>query len=298
MLIFIFGFLENNSGKTTVARALISCLKVRGFKVSGFKPLSGHSFWWQYNSYLKCVEKGSLFSEDAYILWKTMNEKIPVEVLNPADVLLSVPNLEKLYRFKNFSLLYNSSTMNWFVAGRFTFLDGKKKKDLIYYNKRENLLIKPEKLIASLKKRNTLLPVSNPKEFLDLHRKYYRKSVETCFQEISKKFSLIVAEGFNDAVYPWKGVEKAGLVLGVSPGFVSIFGNKEFTEAIHARGKWELTTSADIINLMKPLKTVKFPHLTSKEVESDEAILKKAEKSLEEILSHFLQMEDRAQEQF
>ena len=72
-MIFVAGALERDSGKTSLTLSLIYNLKERGVETCGFKPLSGHSMWWQNESFKLSIKHGKLFGLDAYKIWKASN---------------------------------------------------------------------------------------------------------------------------------------------------------------------------------------------------------------------------------
>ncbi len=266
-MIYVFGVLPNDSGKTTFSTALINEAKGLNLEVSAFKPLSGHSYWWQYNSYQKCLELKKLFSEDAYKLWVSIGKRVPIEVLNPADVLISVPDLKKIYSSRKKPLTHLMGNIyNWFYMGRFTYIKEGKERNVVYY-KRRGWIIEAKELLDLIKsKAAETIPVSSSKDFLKLHETYYMKSVETCFNKASKGFNFVVVEGFNDSVYPWSGVRKADLAVGVSPGFILIFETKDLIREAKKRKTQYLTVFSDIANNVQPMKTERIPALRREEI--------------------------------
>ena len=129
-MIFVVGVLTENSGKTTLVIALMSTLRDLGIRVSAFKPISGHSLWWQYSSYKVCLKYGSLFCEDAFKFWNTLQENIPIEVINPVDVLFSIPDINKTSP-SLIELFFKDEIYSWFAMGRFTIIE-KKPKHIIW----------------------------------------------------------------------------------------------------------------------------------------------------------------------
>ena len=184
--IFVCGVLERDSGKTTFSKALIDFLKALDFKVSAFKPLSGHSLWYQYDSFMNCISSGKLYSHDGYELWKEINVDLPIEVLNPVDILSSVPDLGHIdLNELNLVDVYDGNVFNNFVLGRFTIMRDEEIFNIYYHNAGKRL-IEDSVFLKNVKRdADKYVEVNSLKEFLALHSLYYEKSVESCFDVIS-----------------------------------------------------------------------------------------------------------------
>jgi len=50
--ILIIGLKNNDSGKISLARAIISYLRDKNYKTCGFKPFSGNNIWYDFDKYL------------------------------------------------------------------------------------------------------------------------------------------------------------------------------------------------------------------------------------------------------
>lgn len=271
--VFVCGVFSENSGKTTVCRALIDYLTSMGIKVSAFKPLSGHSFWEQYDNYLECLRVGSIFCEDAYKLWRLINVKAPIEALNPADILTTIPNIVKLIGKNSLNNIFNPSVYNWIYIGRFTIAHGERLEHILYYNVNEDL-IPLEDIIKKLRINvSRLIPVGSFNEFIKIHEEFYNNAVNSCYEFISKNVDLLVVEGFNDSIYPWSGVENSTIVLAVSPGYAMIYNTREFYKAInHPKAT---RVFYDIAGRVKPINILKIPPLTKRDIEDTSMLTKK-----------------------
>ncbi len=284
MFFFVFGTLPDNSGKTCLSRSLIIDFINDGRRVSAFKPLSGHNFWWQYDNYLRCLGSGSLFSEDAYRLWVTCGKRFPLEVINPADLLLSVPDMSKAY-FHGVkpSDLLGCSIYNWFIAGRFTLLEKRKMRNVFYFRE-DTGMIETKDLVEVLKERaEEYYLVRSFRDFLLLHKRFYLRAAESCFKHVLKNSDVVVVEGFNDSVYPFSSVKNASAVLGVSPGFILVFEPETFFREVKKLKHPFLATFNDIVNHVSPVKVVRLPALRSDEISNNEVLYKKYRGPVKEI---------------
>jgi len=281
--VFVCGVFSESSGKTTLCRALIEYVASMGIKVSAFKPLSGHSFWQQYDYYLECLRVGSVFCEDAYEMWKLVNVKIPIEALNPADILTTIPNIAKLIDKNSINNIFNSTIYNWMYIGRFTIAHKEGLEHIIYYNVNEDI-IPLDEIIKKLKiKISRLIPISEFSEFIKIHEEYYYNAVDSCYRLVSKSSDLLVVEGFNDSIYPWSGVENSTIVLAVSPGHIIIYNTKEFYKAINNQKATKVFY--DVANKAKPIKILKTPPLTKHDIKDTTTLTKKYGNVLSDIVN-------------
>ena len=64
MQILVSGFMPQNSGKTTLAKALAYTLRTAGYDIGVFKPVSGHNWYSQYDASIKNFMDRKLYCED------------------------------------------------------------------------------------------------------------------------------------------------------------------------------------------------------------------------------------------
>ena len=233
--------------------ALIKNLERRGIKSGAFKPLAGHSLWWQHESYLKSLKMGTLFGMDAYRLWTATGRAVPIEMINPADVLLSVPILSK-----RIIPPVPSSSFDWFVLGRFTEC-GEGIRHIIYWRAPTlpEVMDASELLRKIVRRASETFEIRSLEEYVELHKKYYFSSVESCYEAISNEFEEVVVESFNDSVYPWRGVEKADLVVVSAPPEIQIYSTQEFFAAIRSFGDPYIKTYSDIFEALRPIEVIR-----------------------------------------
>lgn len=283
-LIFIAGALSESSGKTTLALALIEGLKELGLKIAPFKPLSGHSMWWQYDAYLLCLKNNSLFCEDAYKLSKVSNVNLPLEIINPADILTSIPDFTAI--MKGLSVSIEGSTYDWFAIGRFTIVEKGDFKHIIYYkNPRTSLIEFPEELLNKLKSKAYLITqIRSFDEFLKFHQKYYLKAVNSCYDLVFESSDIIVIEGFNDSIYPWHGIENSDIVLIAAPANIMVYPPREFIEAVKALGDPFTKVYKDVYKIIRPLKIYKIPPLTKRGLSNPDVLKRTYKDVIEDVI--------------
>jgi len=274
--LFVCGVLPEDAGKTTFTAALLHEASRRGLRACPFKPLSGHSYWWQYDSFKHCLSRRRLVCEDIVRLAEACSVDLPLEALNPVDLLLAPPtSLTKL--------LAPPSVQNyeWLAIGRFTTYLRGSLSHLVFYNE-TNLNEDLRELLDALGK---ALPVRSFKEFLELHQAHYHGSVESCFKLIEQGgFDLIVVEGFNDAVYPWRGVDDMDLVIAVAPGLALIYDTTAFLEAIKLSPDPYTTTFSEVASSTAPKAKLKLPPLSRAVLADPSKVAEKYRRALEDVL--------------
>lgn len=284
-MIFIIGVLPENSGKTTLATALVSALKDLGIKISAFKPISGHSMWWQFSSYKMCLKYGSLFCEDAFKFWKLLQQSIPIEIINPVDVLFSMPDVNhsspSLIRF-----FFGNENYDWFAMGRFTVVE-EKPKHIIYFKKDPSApVIMPNDLLKIVKsKADEVVEVKNIHEYLNLHQKYCERAISTCYDFLNRISDEIIVESFNDAVYPWRGVEHSEVVLAIAPAHVLIYDPKSFFKTVRKFKDPYTKTYQDVYSFIKPLEILKLPPLTQSELLNEDIVKARYSEAIHKIIN-------------
>lgn len=279
--VFICGVLAENSGKTTFTQALLAEARRRGLKAYPFKPLSGHSYWWQYDSFKRCLEGGCLVCEDIYRLAEACGGvDLPLEVLNPADMLLrpppSIPRLLASPPVQSYE---------WLAIGRFTACSEGAAYHVLFYNE-GNVDGEVERLLDAMRPRaEAAIPVRSFKEFLDLHRSHYHVSVDSCFREVERRSpDLVVIESFNDSVYPWRGVEEAELVVAVAPGAAFIYEAKAFLDAVRRAPDPYTATFSDVASSVEPSSMRPLPPMSGGELRDPHRVAERYRPVVDEVL--------------
>lgn len=257
-IVSVFGAKEFDSGKTTFSTSLILTLRKKGRNAVGFKPLAGHECIEQYDFYLKNVQESKLYGHDAYFLQVASQIPLPIEVINPVDIMTK-------YDLK-FEGHYSSIYDNLGI-GRFSSYEKGKIRNTYYYRKglRDKLCIK---LLDKLKlKAEEVIEISSFEEFLEIHKKYYESSVSSAFNFLKELADTIVVESFNDSVYPAQQVEESRFIFVCNLNEIYVYEREQFLKNVKESKSPFLLRFKDIKEKMRPNYIFKLPLLMSTENE-------------------------------
>ena len=257
--VLLVGMNSFDSGKTELAKSLVSSFHRSGRTVEYFKPLSGHNWWYHYEHSKTCLDWGMLVSKDAWDVMTCYPPKVRIEIANPIHSLFVPLRLEKpLQNLTNTLGLSGASsvlTMERFSRPTSSGIDT---TVLVAQN-----LVEEERLLIGLKevgmltKGASVLPVNSLEEVQDFESQNFESHINDSFAEVEKSADVVVIEGFNDAAWPWEGLEMVDSVLLVSPGHVFTYDPERFRKAAYLMNRGNLpireVTFGRISDLLKPL---------------------------------------------
>jgi len=287
--VFVFGLLPESPGKTVISSALARGMINRGIRTCVFKPRSGHSFWYQYDAFLKCKKEGTLFCEDIIELRKACKCSLPLEILNPVDALMSPLNVKEFIKRNAISQLYlfEPDVFLHMVAERYTICkDGI--KHLLCINMKalkSRLAMTDSEYIRNLKKlADKILYLNSPDEWNNIFKAYGPEAIRSCYQKVSEKADYVVVEGFNDAVCPEKSL-RFDLVIGVAPGVTIFYDAQKFhwvMETLEDLGKDPSGLRAkDIVKYLKMVKILRISALPSSCLKNYDSLSEKLDQVIE-----------------
>ncbi|RLF05778.1 MAG: hypothetical protein DRK00_03530 [Thermoprotei archaeon] len=252
MRLLIVGYLETDSGKTSLAISLIRALKARRRIVLAAKPIAGHSAWHQYQTVINSRKLRLLVGEDAYRLATEVNMVDKVQLLNPIDVLIAPMDPARTGGLVEEPL--NIAIMRVTSCGRELKVDHficeevvEKTPRLLAYELREvaRSLRPPPKKLSLLEAREVLEREASAR-------------ADECLALLEKECEDLVIESFNNAAAPTPKSLKADYVLAVTPGRVDLFDGSEYREAVSviaSLGMLTKLTVGEVSRYLKPLHT-------------------------------------------
>ncbi len=244
-IILVNGILDYNSGKTSFISFYTSILTKNGISVLPFKPLSGHSFYFQFENTLNNVTQGNIISQDIQKLLASIKESstktpLPVEIHNPSHVLFGEKAISPYFDQEMPRSYFSLRTRSVPLMQRFTSLkNGEKHNEYLIRDDLEKLV--PRLVInrsifnqiyqnASKKEIQSkkTLPITNP------FSKILQDSISSCYEKINQQNSdIVIIEGFNNAIFPpsiFTNYNQIDLVLAVAPGSLILCDTTKFLE--------------------------------------------------------------------
>jgi len=234
--ILINGLLEFDSGKTTLGLSLIHELIGRGLKVAAYKPIAGHNGWFQMKSLLNSIKHGVLVGDDAYKYYILMRKELPLELINPIDMLLAPPDLKD---HRNVTYYMNAFTNITDIVVLMRISSCTKGLRSTYYLISENfrycidsLKTLIDELVRKVRLRYNVKLISRA-GFTNLvsDSKLIDEATRGCFDKYIN-YDLTVVESYNNVVTPMRlDTIKPSIVLTVTPGKVFVYDGGKYVKA-------------------------------------------------------------------
>lgn len=259
MRVLLVGMNSFDSGKTQFAIQLGRALSLNNHSIEYFKPLSGHNYWYHHEHTKVCLEKGILASIDAMKVRMILNPKSPIELANPVHSLFVPMRQEKpMQNLTNTLGLAGASSV--LTMERFSRPDEAGIDTTVLVAQRlveeERLIIRQEE-VGMLTRGAGIFSVSNLEEVQEFERLNFEGHVSESFAEVEKSADVVIIEGFNDAAWPWDGLESVDAVLLISPAHIFSYDPERFRKAAYLMNRGTLpireVTFRRISDLLKPL---------------------------------------------
>ena len=292
MITYIFGFLEEDSGKTTIGLHAIKYLKEIGIDVAPFKPIAGFNYWRQYENFLNSAHYGTIFSRDAYMLEEIAKSGEKLEIINPVSFLFAPADIKKYIESNVISkILFEETLVRNLVLARLTICENDKIENQVYLNKRRlEYLLHDSRIFHIIESRNSReIDITDIEKFINEINVNAKRYIESCFRKLVRTHRNILVESFNNSVLPWRGIlnEEIDIVIGAFPGYALFFDPISFKEALvtlmSLRG--DIITGEMLLDVLNPKKVARIPPITKR--------LEKFEKELYEDFVRYLEIEIR-----
>jgi len=250
MKLLIVGFLEYDSGKTSLALSLLKQLKRYDF--IGVKPIAGHSVWHQYITVIYSLKLGILVGEDAYRIADLIGMTDILPLLNPVDLLISPkdPYLSsgEIERPFNVALMRVSNCRGDDIVSEHYICE-----DVV-----RGVPPTIRHVIDILRRKLKPRPKStNLREIHEFLLKRAGSIADACLKKVYEEYENVVIESFNNAAFPTPLSLDVDYVVAVSPGKVYIYDGEEYIEAINAItsvGRFYDLRVNEVMKYVKPLK--------------------------------------------
>lgn len=264
------GLVPHESGKTTIAKALVGELVSRGYRVGVAKPVAGHNIWYQRLSVRNSYEHRILVGEDAVELKRVSGSEDPLEAINPLDIAVAPQDPEPyLKNLRSYHEALSSILLSAAMI-RVSICEGKNIHTHHYIvEKRVERTPKSIKdLVLSIAEKVYPKPIPIDPEALENLILTGYATAELCYRYLSEKHQALVLESFNDAASPVTDPGAVDLVLAVSPGKLFIYNGSVYRKALNIvlgiegsiHRKWWPSTS-EVLRLISPISSINIPFL-------------------------------------
>lgn len=250
-MILVVGSLPVDSGKTTLARALVTEARSRGIDIGVSKPVTAVSGWYRYPVIERSREMGVLVGNDASLLHQAAGSSDPVELESPLISLLMPPDPDGLeWRYGTYSAI---NPMGKTVAIRLSDIQRTSHWHLPDNIGRLPRALQEEvvSLIASLRPPSEAVDRGGAEEILSGSR----ESIESAVRWITQRHELTVVESYSNAACPALACLGAWAVVVVAPGKAGLIDGSRYVKAFELRaglsGHWQITTD-NLLGLVTP----------------------------------------------
>jgi predicted P-loop ATPase/GTPase len=256
--ILIIGLKPINSGKTSLAQAVISHLKQQQCKAVGFKPFSGSNIWYDFDMIDTTLSQSRIFSKDVMVLKQEARVDIDEEQLNPIHRIWNEP-----------AIIDPITSLPSFILDRITLHTKSKKQYLLVINQNNVSQLNKKYFENLFKKPYEKQFISDVNTLNELTSTYYQKAIRDSYQKIKKIFDVVVVESYADnALLPWNGLDHFDVVLAITPGCIFSYDPIQYEKALQVSKQmysWEVSTSK-IAEMLKPIKKISLHPTTSHNV--------------------------------
>jgi len=231
--VLVNGLLTYDSGKTFVSTALAKSLIERGFKVSVFKPLAGHSAWYQFNTVLHSLKYGVLVGEDVLKYKELLGLSSDLELMNPVDLLMAPLDPTCFKKARDYlDALCNQ--LEQLIMARVSDCRNRATRYYVIEDNASRVVPGLRPWVERLIKRFKPEPVTAKCFFVDVLTSCdITESLDYAFDVLKSRADVLVVESFNDAAVPLMDfLNDIDVVLTVTPGYLFKLNSEDFKKVV------------------------------------------------------------------
>ncbi len=248
MQVLVVGLRDVDSGKTTLAQALLRSLRGAGRGVRPFKPWSASDLWVHHDLVARDLERGRLGSRDAERLQAAAGTALPAPVVNPVHRLWTPLPAREHPRQRSAP-----------AVDRVARLDGR--VEAVVHPGVEL----PEEVEAWLAGVDGVHRVGGSRDLTVLQGEHHVPAVREAWAEVREGDGWVVVESYSDVATP-PGLDLVPeVVLAAEPGRVHRFHGPRFVRALEvAVGSGGVGSEAAawrVLDLVDPVASVEVPRL-------------------------------------
>ena len=274
MDIVVAGLLRHDSGKTSFAAELIEAMRDLGVYPGVFKPVGGHSCWWQWETVYNSMELGVLVGSDAYRLASLVGWLDYIDIVSPLDILTAPLDPGRAVTLRSY-LDEMDSLSATAVLARLT-MPGEGGRGNVYLLVEDNYSRSIEycreavdELLGRVRRSGVIRVNRAGFERMLYTPTTYMPHIEAAYRIIRGMRNIVVIESFNNAAYPVpRPLSTEGYAVAVAPGKIMIYRLDRYIKAIQLTGTTinplYIETHKIIQIAGRPIKTLEWKPQTNK----------------------------------
>jgi len=271
--ILVTGLLPYDSGKTTIAMGVSRELRNRGFKVFYFKPIAGHSVWYQPETIKYSLETGMLVGHDAYVVSRELGLLDMLRLVNPVDFLTMPPDPLGYVKTIRFYINAISDVLHQIVLMRIS-LPGSMDEYMLVRENASRLNNTMSTILESLIKRFSTSSDASihevSREYIDgiLYGEELYNNLDSIYGLI-KGYDVVVTESYSNSAAPIRSALNADVVLIAAPSKLLVYGGERYRLALHMlasqKPPWYVEAGSVVEIISNPVHAIDVPYVDSRE---------------------------------
>jgi predicted P-loop ATPase/GTPase len=262
--VLVVGYLEVDSGKTTLAASLVTALRREGFNSVGFKPVGATELWFKPWILEESKRRRLLVTFDGLILEKASRGSLPAHIINPIGGLLAPVDPSKLDWREGFIDVLLAQPHRRLVTLRVTSCT--QTGAISFHAVNQSILSKVADSIAEPLRDLYLAlnPPPSPVSLGDLEAFMDSDAAivaDTCLEKLEER-EVTVVESNSDVAAPTYKSLQSNLVIVVAPSIAAIVDGGRYAKAVNLKsisGKpWSVRVK-EVVQLTKAKTLVELP---------------------------------------
>lgn len=220
-----------DSGKTWFTISLAKKLISKGFKVSIFKPVAGHSAWYQYSTVAESFKRGILLGEDVVKYSKILgvDNNDYFTLINPVDILFAPLDIIE-YIGKDMKKMFLDLENHYLqmVLARVSLCSTNITKHYVFKENTNRIVQSIRNVITSLAVKLNAEETSIENFIKFLQSKEIDEELNVCLHTLLDNNDIVLIESFNNSLLPYVGLAREGIdiIFVIYPGVAIVYRNK------------------------------------------------------------------------
>jgi len=249
-MILVVGAVYQDSGKTTLASALVERARERGLDVGICKPVTTFNGWFQYEAVKESRKCGKLVGRDLIRLHRAASSKDRIEIEGPLVSMIMPLDPEYLEWRMNSPVA--ATLIDRLVMIRMSDLEGTE-----HYLVSRNLRKLPPTLEGMVMELARSLEPSPQEITAEEAQDALTESadrIDKCLNELRSGHRLTIVESYSDIAVPAPSALKASTVVVVAPGRAAVVDGDRFRMALDACSTVGIATQLTVGSIMGVLR--------------------------------------------